>query len=76
MAASEELVILKGGVSVLLPAIQLALRLEQDFTMTVDEDGHLVVQPSNRLTPADCVLIRRYREELKRIVEYEAPTCA
>ena len=63
-------VILKGGVSVRLLALQLAWTLEdRGCTLAVDGDD-LLVTPSELLTDADRQQIRHWREELKRIVRY------
>jgi hypothetical protein len=73
MAASNELVVLRGGVAVLLPAWQLALALEQRGFRFRVLGGQLEVQPCRELTGADCRAIREHRDELIRIVQYEAP---
>jgi len=73
MAASE-VVVLRGGVSVLLPVLKLALDLEErGFNLRARDDGKLEVQPCRQLTPEDCRLIRAHRDELLRIVRYVAP---
>jgi hypothetical protein len=74
MAASNEIAVLKGGVSVLLPALKLALDLEtRGFTFRVRDDGRLEVQPCQRLTNADARAIRAYRDDLIRLAQYDAP---
>jgi hypothetical protein len=70
----SDLVVLAGGITVLLPAILLALSLEdRGFRLTARADGRLEVQPARSLTADDCRLIRRHRDELLRIVQYEPP---
>jgi hypothetical protein len=66
-----EVVILRGGVSVLADALRLAWELEaRDVQLLVDDDGALRAGPAERLTDADIQAIRANREELKRIVVY------
>jgi hypothetical protein len=73
-ASNQELVILKSGLSVRRPALQLALQLEeQGFSISTRADGRLEVQPAARLTSDDCRAIRAHRDDLIRIVLYEAP---
>jgi hypothetical protein len=68
--ASPDLVVLRGGVSVMLPAMRLALDLEdRGFTFAVD-NGELVVRPRALLTDRDREHIRRWVDDLKRIASY------
>lgn len=72
MADSNDLVVLKGGVIVKLPALRLALSLEdRGFRFALLDDGRLEVQPVAALTVDDCRQIRAHRDELVQIVRYE-----
>src|SRR5689334_21550435 len=63
MECSNRVVVLKGGVSVMLPALQLALQLENPgFRFRVLDDGRLEVQPCQQLTNDDARAIRSYRD--------------
>jgi hypothetical protein len=64
-------VILRGGVSVLAGALQLAWALEAKGAMfLIDEYGRLRVGPPDILTPADIAAIRENKYELARITKY------
>jgi len=68
---STETVILRGGLSVPLPALRLLWDLEaRGFHVRQGEDGALLVSPRSRLTPDDDQAIRTYRDELKALVAY------
>jgi hypothetical protein len=72
--ATSEIVVLRGGVSVMLSAFRLALELEErGFSLRAVGDDVLEVQPCKQLTGEDCRLIRAYKHELLRIVRYEVP---
>jgi hypothetical protein len=77
-SASEEvataLVVLKGGLTVPLEALQLAWALEnRGVTLAVD-DIHLVVDsPRGLLTDADQAAIRRWKRHLMAIAAYRPP---
>lgn len=69
-----EMVTLRGGVTVPVAAIELAIELEsRGVTMRVEGDT-LIVRPRSGLSEADVARVRAYRAELKRIAAYEAPT--
>ena len=72
LTASEvETVMLKGGVSVPLPALQLLWNLEnRGLTVKLDDTGALLVGPRGRLTPRDRGAIQRNRDTLARLVTY------
>lgn len=74
---APQVVVLKGGVSVLLPAIQLALELEdRGLRFEALSDDVLEVRPARLLTDADRVRIREWKWELLRIARYQAPEVA
>jgi hypothetical protein len=71
MTGASELVFLRGGLTVSADALRLLWRLENDhFTIEV-RDGRLFVLPVARLTPQLAGEIRRQRDELIRLVQYE-----
>jgi len=64
-------VILRGGVSVLAGALQLAWSLEaKGATFLIDDHGRLRVGPPELLTPADITAIRDNKYELARLTKY------
>ena len=66
-------VVLHGGLSVPLAALQVLWNLEnRGFTLRVD-DGALIVSPRSQLTPEDDQAIRRHRNPLIALVRYEPP---
>ena len=68
--ADDRLVTLRGGVVVPVTAYVLALTLEaRGFTLTRADDT-LIVRPPERLTPEDCVAIRRAKLDLLAVVDY------
>jgi hypothetical protein len=73
---SSDFVTLRGGLVVPRPAIHLALDLEQrGCRLRVDPDEDvLVVGPRELLTDEDRAQIRKWRNHLKAIATYEAPT--
>jgi hypothetical protein len=71
MSSASNIVLLRGGVSVPLPAFTLALDLEnRGFTLDLDTDESLLVGPGARLTDEDRRAIQGWREDLKRIIRY------
>jgi hypothetical protein len=67
---APELVTLRGGVSVSLPALRTLWSLEdRGFLICVDGDA-LVVRPRSRITPDDDRAIRAHRDELLALVRY------
>jgi hypothetical protein len=57
-------VVLRGGLSIPLAAVLLALDLEaRGFRVTADGDG-LIVRPGSRLTADDRARIQRHRDAL------------
>jgi hypothetical protein len=71
MSSASNIVVLRGGVSVPLPAFMLALDLEnRGFTLDLDTDESLLVGPGARLTDEDRAAIQGWREDLKRIIRY------
>jgi hypothetical protein len=68
---ASETVVLRGGLSVSLPALQLLWALEdRRLTIRLDDDGGLLVGPRTRLTNADRAAIRQHRDELVALVRY------
>jgi hypothetical protein len=62
LAPVTEYVYLKGGLSVSLPALVLALDLEtRGFRMSLDHDQQFQVEPPTRLTECDRAAIARWR---------------
>lgn len=69
-ATKAETVVLRGGFSVPLPALQLLWALEtRGLRVSADADG-LLVAPRSQLTDEDDRGIRRYRDELLALVRY------
>lgn len=70
MSASD-FVTLRGGLTLPVDAIRLALDLEhRGLTLTIDDGDVLVVGPRERLTDEDRALIRRWKRHLLTIVTY------
>jgi hypothetical protein len=69
-APATDTVVLRGGLSVPLAALQLLWDLELRGFCLSDEEGSLVVSPRSRLTAADDAAIRRRRDELLALVQY------
>lgn len=64
---------LRGGLTVPVTALNLALELEaRGFTLRV-VDNRLDISPSKALTPADRTRIRQWVQHLMAILEYRAP---
>ena len=72
--APVEFVTLKGGVTIPVPALRLALDLEaRGIPLATDADHQFVVPKDGRLTAEDLVNIQRWRAHLGAIVDYRAP---
>jgi hypothetical protein len=72
-ATETATVVLTGGLSVPLAALQLLWRLENNgFTVRLD-NGSLVVSPRSQLTADDDRVIRQHRDQLVALVRYEPP---
>jgi hypothetical protein len=68
--ASSDVVVLRGGLSVPLAAVELLLDLEtRGFTIGA-ESGRLLVRPASRLTASDERSIRRHRDALLALVRH------
>lgn len=68
-ATKAENVVLRGGFSVPLAALQLLWNLENHgLTLAVDADGLLVVAPRSLLTDEDDRGIRSFRDQLVTLV--------
>jgi hypothetical protein len=67
----SELVTLKGGVAVPLPALRLAWTLEaKGCRFNLADDGVLLVGPGDLLTPEDREAIAAWKTDLLTIVAY------
>ena len=73
-AGSEcEFAVLRGGYAAPVPALQLLWRLEAAGVQMRRDGEDILVEPLNRLTPADCDGIRRWKQHLLMLLDYEAP---
>jgi hypothetical protein len=74
MAVSDvRYVTLKGGPTLPVEPILLALELEQrGFRMTREDGDVLNVQPHERLTAEDCQRIRRWKTHIITLLDYDA----
>lgn len=71
----SDLVVLRGGLTLPLPAVRLALGLEaRGLHLRIEDGDVLVVGPRDRLTDEDRTLIRRWKLHLLTIVAYDAGT--
>jgi hypothetical protein len=69
-----EYVSLKNGPTLPVPALTVAWGLERrGFSLTLNADEHVNIQPANRLTDADRAAITRWRFHLGAIVAYQPP---
>jgi hypothetical protein len=69
----SDFVTLRGGLTLPLGAVQLALDLEQRGLHLRREDGDvLFVGPRERLTDDDRAGLRRWKRHLLAILEYDA----
>jgi hypothetical protein len=74
LLAPVEFVTLKGGLTIPVPALRLALDLEaRGIPLATDADCQFVVPKDERLTADDLVNIQRWRAHLSAIVDYRAP---
>jgi hypothetical protein len=74
LLAPVEFVTLKGGLTIPVPALRLALDLEaRGIPLATDADHRFVVPKDGRLTADDLVNIQRWRGHLGAIVDYRAP---
>ena len=72
--APVEFVTLKGGLTIPVPALRLALDLEaRGIPLATDADHQFVVPKDERLTNDDLVNMQRWRAHLGAIVDYRAP---
>jgi hypothetical protein len=72
--APVEFVTLKGGLTIPVPALRLALDLEaRGIPLATDADHRFVVPKDERLTADDLVNIERWRAHLGAMVDYRAP---
>jgi hypothetical protein len=72
--APVEFVTLKGGLTIPVPALRLALDLEaRGIPLATDADHRFVVPKDERLTADDLVNMQRRRAHLGAIVDYRAP---
>ena len=70
----SDFVVLRGGLTLPLAAVQLALDLEQrGLHLNIDGD-RLTIGPRALLTDADRALIRHWKPHLLAIVSYDADT--
>jgi hypothetical protein len=66
---APEFVVLNGGLSVPLPALELLWRLESDgFDIRLNDDGTVLVGPVQRLSTADKDAITKHRDALRVLV--------
>jgi TubC N-terminal docking domain len=73
--APVEYVMLRGGLTLPLPALQLAWNLEErGFRLGVTPGGEFVVNQQTALTEADRLAIERWRGHLAAIAAHQAPT--
>jgi hypothetical protein len=72
-----EFVTLNGGLTIPVPALQLALDLEaRGISLATDGEHRFVVPDDPRLTSHDQAAIARWRLHLGAIVEYRVPEVA
>jgi TubC N-terminal docking domain len=72
--APVEYVTLKGGLTIPVPALRLALDLEaRGIPLATDADHRFIVPKDERLTADDLVNMQRWRAHLGAIVDYRAP---
>ena len=66
-----EFVTLRNGPTLPLPVLQLAWGLEdRGFTLSLTPGGTLTVAPTNALSDADRIAIRRWRQHLTALTDY------
>ena len=74
LLAPVEFVPLKGGLTIPVAALRLALALEaRGIPLATDADHQFVVPSDDRVTADDLEEIQRWRAHLGAIVEYRAP---
>ena len=70
-STASEAVVLLGGLSVPLAALQVLWAFEdRGLTIRLDHDGGLLVGPRQQLTVTDRHVIRQRRAELIALVKY------
>ncbi len=73
LAPATEFVSLRGGLTVPMAAVRLALDLEsRGFRLALDAYEQFTIEPTASLTQADLAAIRRWRLHLGAIVGYDA----
>ena len=74
LLAPVEFVTMKGGVTIPVPALRLALDLEaRGIPLATDADHRFVVPKDERLTADDLVNMQRWHAHLGAMVDYRAP---
>ena len=74
LLAPVEFVTLKGGLTIPVPALRLALNLEaRGIPLATGADHQFVVPKDERLTADDLVNMQRWRAHLGAIVDHRAP---
>ena len=78
MSGSDELVPLRGGVVLPIPAIARVIDLKfRGVELWRDDEGYLRATPGAKLTEDDRAFLRANRDALLRAIEYRAewPPC-
>jgi len=70
MSGSDAYVVLRGGLTLPVVALQLVWELESRGIWLSDDGEHLRVGPVEKLTDDDRVRIRRWRDQVRAIVAY------
>jgi len=68
--STSELITLRGGFQIPLPALQLAWDLEARGIVLLIDGDVLVARPGSGVSHEEATELRRYRSELIRLVEY------
>jgi hypothetical protein len=69
-AVTESVIVLRGGLTVPLGALQVLWDLEARGFDISEDAGMLVVAPKSRITADDDQAIREHRDELLTLVKY------
>ena len=72
--SADQYVMLKGGLTVPVAALKLALALEaRGIPLATDKDHQFISPSDTKLTTTDRFAMLRWRNHLSAIVEYRAP---
>lgn len=67
--SGDQIITLRGGSTVRASLAQWLIERSDSLVFSVSGD-HVIVSPRERITPADDLILRGYRDEVVRLVRY------